>query len=189
MRIDYPTHNTIRIRCGTEVVEMPLYPPSPPIQQTVVSTKPAPAPAADAGDTPQSTLPREGGEPPTGTPKPSRGWPKPPPGVMQIVMIEGRSPDRGDGLARHQEPSSIDALSLPISAVQGIAIVDLRRRLQRVHLPGGEVGARPRFLNLEVRPKHRTGSIDVKELQMIVQDSSFGVQGIRLMFMSEDDPS
>ncbi|MGZ5131263.1 MAG: hypothetical protein ACXWJ1_08240 [Caldimonas sp.] len=185
IEISYTNHGTIRIQCGSDVVEVPYpggWPPAPP------ASPPAPDPPAPRGGPTIGSFP---GSPVPGGPRrspPPYGTPKQPPAVTGVVTIGlgRRFENPGDPVWSWYENSPCMRLSITEVLDQG-ARSELRGKLlaQRSLIAG--LGPDPMFLNVEIRPDEMAGTIDLAKMQSIVQDASLGIDGIRLVPMLGGD--
>jgi predicted RNA-binding protein associated with RNAse of E/G family len=78
--------------------------------------------------------------------------------------------------------------SLKIADLQSSTLNELRVRVRAIRQRAGVIAMQPMVLDVEVRPNRMAPAIDVAELNTLVEEPSLGLEGIRLMFLPEDEP-
>ena len=160
IQIDFTPHNTIRVECDGEVVEVALQPP------------------------PASAAPDRGRGPAVGMrPVPGGPWPgRPPqdPGVMAIIANKKIKNDELDWLQFNPE--------LKLESLDTIDKMDngqLREFIAR-HASGLDLNNTLLVIDVGVTPWSGTTPAQLQNLRRIVEDDTFGLDGVRIFRMPDE---
>ena len=159
----------------------------------VVVDTPSAAPAGAPAEAAPPAVERPLSVPPGAVPEPTRSksvrWPKPPPGVMAIIQA------RPDSATEPLKWSFVDldrfhpAISMPLIQLQGTSPHALRQQLKSRPQSLGNA-PEDTFVTVEVQASRLpTGSISLNALESLVNNSTLGLTGIRLVFTPDPDPT